>query len=215
MPVEPSTANQVASGLSQGATMLSTFAGGFLIKPLFDWLRGRRKERRDDFMTAVDEYKKLLEELKKERSEDKLEREEERKTMTAAHEECHRELETVKFRISGLEATKGEDPFPKWMVTTDDKYLWVNQAFAQRLLTPLGKTLADIIGKTHEEAFGPEVAAKLKSLDQAAVSSPARQARVDHFSFGDPVSGKFTVFKYPAMNGSIHYGYNGIAIDIV
>jgi hypothetical protein len=55
---------------------------------------------------------------------------------------------------------------------------------------------------------------RLGQLDKAAISSPSRQARADHFKFDDHVPTNFSVFKYAVFKGALHFGYEGIAIDI-
>jgi hypothetical protein len=205
--------------------LLASAAGGGGISGLFklyeSWKKGKQdavtqsaKDKRDDFDTIIEDYREELEAYKKRLADERAECAKEREICERDRKESRREVEILNLRVSGLEVSNGDLPFPKWTVSLDGKYLAVNTMFIQRFLTPSGKVASDVIGKTHAEVWSAETALRLSDLDKAAIISASRQARADHFKFDDHITGNFTVFKYAVFKGALHFGYEGIAIDI-
>lgn len=125
-----------------------------------------------------------------------------------------RKYDLLELEVQGLRLVNGRDPFPRWLVDMQGKYIYINQCFEERFLKPIGKTAKDMIGETHEsgELWTPEFCSKMKLLDEKAKSRIDGRAKATL-----KVGGKLiTVYKLPVRHipsGSI-MAYEGWITDI-
>jgi len=118
----------------------------------------------------------------------------------------------LEFEIMGLKLMLGHDPFPRWIVSTEGKYLFVNNAFEKGFLTPKGMTERDIIGKTHSDLWEKNIAETFKNLDKKVKKSVKGIARADiNINIGEFTT--VTVYKMPLRINDVIVGYIGYALD--
>jgi PAS domain-containing protein len=116
-------------------------------------------------------------------------------------------LDNLELEIVGLKLSNNFDPFPRWMVDLQGKFLYVNPCFEERYLytrePPIHRR--DLIGKGHDIIWPKEFFDKLHELDKAAKTRPDGRARAHMVINGDDV----TVYKFPVRIHGIIVAYAG------
>lgn len=127
-------------------------------------------------------------------------------------DELRRRLDNTELEIVGLKLSNSFDPFPRWMVDLDGRYLFVNWCFEERLLQPRGQARRDIVGETHDSMWPPEIGAKIRMLDQQARQRPDGRARavVTLEPFGE-----VSIFKFPVKVHGVIVAYAGYIMEHV
>lgn len=88
------------------------------------------------------------------------------------------------LRIAMMEGSTGALPVAMWEMSLGDeanapKYLWVNAEFERVFLITSGHDAGWIIGKTHAEAFGDDLAKEMGEIDDCAAKLDGRRAWKD------------------------------------
>ena len=127
-------------------------------------------------------------------------------------EKMQSRIVNLEFEIMGLKLMLGHDPFPRWIISTEGKYLFVNNAFERGFLAPKGMNERDIIGKTHSDIWEKNIAEIFKNLDKKAKKNSKGIARSDiNINVGDFTT--VTVYKMPLRINDVIVGYIGYALD--
>lgn len=200
--------HDLVSGLPTWAqfiiAVLLLFGGGAAAK-LIDYLKfqydenrqesaKRREEKRLDLTAIISQLKTDKEELKSE--------------VRALRDE----VTSLTARIAHLEAlATSEIPVPMWSTDRDGVYQWVNSTYRDVILDPIGMTESDLIGRTHEEVWGPEFNAMIQASHRRAMES-ARNRAIIHGVKLPRVQGAWTIHKFPLMRGAVVAGWRGMAI---
>lgn len=121
------------------------------------------------------------------------------------------EIEILKKKMAAVEVDRDDVPVPMWIVDTAGHYLSINSRFVTEFLLPRGMSEVDVIGKTHGDIWSAATAAKLHELDDLAMKSPERRARVDNLKMNG-LAEIVTVFKAPILKGRTLVGFTGLAI---
>jgi hypothetical protein len=129
-----------------------------------------------------------------------------------ANEEMRRRLDNTELEIVGLKLSSSFDPFPRWMVDLEGRYLFVNPCFEERFLEPMSMSRRDIVGKGHEVLWPPEVCEKIKHLNQMARSRPDGRARAVVNLDG---MGEVSLFKFPVRVHGVIVAYAGYIMEHV
>lgn len=186
-----------------GDTILPIIAGvvggGGGITALVTFLLGRKGSKRDDFKTILDGQEALAEARRRDADEQR-----------AVNGELRAKVVLLEHKIEILEIDRDDMPIPVWFVDRDGHYLSVNARFVRELLIPRGMTEAQVLGKTHGEVWSDDTAARLHSLDLAAMRAIDGRARLDNVVL-EGVDGTWTIFKGPTMKGRTLVGFTGIA----
>lgn len=125
--------------------------------------------------------------------------------------EVRRELADLHLEVMGLKLSNSFDPFPRWMVNLDGKYIYVNSCFVERFLEPLGHRERDIIGQGHDFLWPPELCKKIASLDAAARVRPDGRARAVTLVNGV----EWTIYKFPVRVQGVIVAYAGYMMEMV
>jgi PAS domain-containing protein len=91
--------------------------------------------------------------------------------------EAETRIEKMEAEIQGLRLARDLDPFPSWVVDTQGCYQFVNRAFEEHFLEPIGQTYRDVIGKCHADIWPDAFCRTLKALDAEARKRPDGTAR--------------------------------------
>lgn len=85
-------------------------------------------------------------------------------------DECDKERQLLKARVSAIEAAIGED-MPTWRRTNDGLIVSVSRAFVRLFLTPLHLNASDLIGRRFEDldVFPQEMLNTLASMVEEAI----------------------------------------------
>lgn len=121
------------------------------------------------------------------------------------------ELDDMKLEIAGLKLASGFDPFPRWMVDLEGRYLYINACFEERILLPRGIHRSELIGSGHDRIWPDAFCKKLRELDVLARTRPDGRARavVEITLDPDGVSEEFTVYKFPVRVHGVIVAYAG------
>ena len=122
----------------------------------------------------------------------------------------------LSMRLSMLEGAFQDLPLPQWLKDTDGKMLSLNKAYEDMFLRPMSKTSQDYIGKTDEDVWGPEIAAKFRQNDQEA------ERNGKGFWIGiepiwvqnNDISKHWWIFNYVRYVGETPVGGAGLALPI-
>lgn len=129
-------------------------------------------------------------------------------------EELERKYDLLELEVQGLRLVNGRDPFPRWLVDMQGRYIFINPCFEERFLKPLNKMARDLIGQTHETGglWPLDFCAKLRTLDEIARQRPDGRAKAVMRVHGQML----TVYKLPVRHvpsGAI-MAYEGWITDI-
>jgi hypothetical protein len=116
-------------------------------------------------------------------------------------------LDQMELEIVGLKLASSFDPFPRWIVDLEGRYVFVNSCFEERFLRtrqpPLN--IRDIIGQKHDFIWPPEFCVKINMLDAQARSRPDGRARANLIIEGT----QHNVYKFPVRLHGVIVGYAG------
>lgn len=125
------------------------------------------------------------------------------------NDEMRRRLDNTELEIVGLKLANSFDPFPRWMVDLEGRFLFVNACFEERFLQPFNKSRRDVVGHGHDSIWPPELCAKLKQLDEMARRRPDGRARAVLTMDGVEVS----IFKFPIRVHGVIVAYAGYVME--
>lgn len=125
------------------------------------------------------------------------------------NEEIRKRLDNAELEIVGLKLANSFDPFPRWMVDLEGRFLFVNTCFEERFLFPRDVARRDIVGKGHDFIWPPALCTKLKELDGLARSRPDGRARAVMELDGSEVS----IFKMPVRVHGVIVANAGYIMD--
>ena len=123
--------------------------------------------------------------------------------------EVRRELADMQLEIVGLKLANSFDPFPRWMVDLEGRYIYTNACFEEKYLEPRGMLKRDIIGQTHEALWPPEVCSKIRQLDGQARSRPDGRARAVLILQEEEA----TLYKFPVRVQGVVVAYAGYIME--
>lgn len=126
-------------------------------------------------------------------------------------EKMQERIVNLELEIMGMKMMMGHDPFPRWIVNTDGRYLFVNAAYEKNFLLDKNMTEKDVIGKYHADVWDKKTADHIKRIDARASKSPKGIAKSDINigTGGAPV----TVFKMPLKINDVLVGWIGYALE--
>lgn len=119
-------------------------------------------------------------------------------------------IDLIELEVQGLRLARELDPFPNWIVDLEGRYIFVNRAFEREFLDPLGQGYRWAIGKSHKDVWGEEVAAKIRTLDDAARRRPDRRARAVIGAKGH----QLTIHKFPHCVHGVPVAWAGYVTEI-
>lgn len=197
------------------ALIAALLGGGALGKLLELWFKKQRQDH---------------DELRKDRAEDRLKAAEllshdqlfrdtvlanitkQRDDAWSRVDELEKHIERLELTVQGLLLAQNRDPFPRWIVNSDGKYLYVNRLFEEMFLRSRNMVARDLIGKFHKDFWPKDFADRLHLLDEEAKRRIDGKAKMHTIVNGIEV----TVYKMPIRDpySNAVIGYDGIVTDV-
>lgn len=125
--------------------------------------------------------------------------------------DMRQELGEMQLEMVGLKLANSFDPFPRWMVDLEGRYIFINTCFEECYLVPRNMYRRDIIGKGHEVLWPEEFCQRLHALDAIARARPDGKAR----AVVEIAKQEHTLFKFPVRVQGVIVAYAGYLMENV
>lgn len=122
-------------------------------------------------------------------------------------------IDDLELEIAGLKLSSGFDPFPRWMVDLENRYLFINGSFEEKFIQAQGLRRRDVIGKNIDILWPESFVKKMRELDSVARTRPDGRARaVTSLQVGELVE-EVTVYKFPVRVHGVIVAYAGYMME--
>lgn len=129
------------------------------------------------------------------------------------NDEMRRRLDNAELEIVGLKLANSFDPFPRWMVDLEGRFIYANACFEERYLVTRSPPMSrrDIVGHGHEIIWPPDLCRKIRDLDLMARRRPDGRARAV-LTLEDVEA---SLYKFPIRVHGVIVAYAGYVMEHV
>lgn len=127
--------------------------------------------------------------------------------------DMQKDLAFLKSNLQLVGAITNDLPMPMWLKDVDGRMMYLNKAYEQAYLIPMGLTANDYIGKTDADVWGEEIGEMYRQADAIAMQSDKPTISIERVEGKGLKSRDIKVVKYRRKLGNTVLGIGGMAIE--
>lgn len=122
--------------------------------------------------------------------------------------QLEKKLNILSAEIIVFKASTDYFPFPYWVKNKEGKMLYVNAAYEDKYLTPVGLNASDYINHYDFEVWGHKIANQFKINDSIVIAKDKPITFIERL-----IEGNVTTTKYPFKVGGQTFGVAGVEYE--